>query len=146
MQDLLVSRDLGRLLTDFHAKGKITALVCHGPIALMSALNEPTQFAAQLDAGGRSRPGAWIYAGYDFTVISNEEERLAKPLLQGGEMKFYPQTALEQAGGRFQQQCNTVDAACRDRPRGDHRPESGFRFAGGKGDPQAAEIRDVCIS
>lgn len=101
MQDLLVSRDLGRLLTDFHAKGKITALVCHGPIALMSALNEPTQFAAQLEAGGRSRPGAWIYAGYDFTVISNEEERLAKPLLQGGEMKFYPQTALEQAGGRF---------------------------------------------
>lgn len=101
MQDLLVSRDLGRLLTDFHTKGKITALVCHGPIALMSTLNEPTQFAAQLEAGEKPRPGAWIYAGYNFTVISNQEEQQAKSLLQGGEMKFYPQTALEQAGGRF---------------------------------------------
>jgi len=43
----------------------------------------------------------WIYAGYKLTVISNQEEELAKQLLQGGEMKFYPQTALEQAGGRF---------------------------------------------
>lgn len=101
MQDLLVSRDLSRLLTDFHTKGKITALVCHGPIALMSTLNEPTQFAAQLEAGEKPRPGAWIYAGYNFTVISNQEEQQAKSLLQGGEMKFYPQTALEQAGGRF---------------------------------------------
>jgi len=101
MQDLLVSRDLGRLLTNFHAKGKITALVCHGPIALMSALNEPTQFAAQLEAGEKPRPGAWIYGGYNFTVISNREEQQAKSLLQGGEMKFYPQTALELAGGRF---------------------------------------------
>lgn len=101
MQDLLVSRDLGRLLADFHAKGKITALVCHGPIALMSTLNEPAQFAGQLEASEKPRPGAWIYAGYNFTVISNEEEEQAKPLLQGGEMKFYPQTALQQAGGRF---------------------------------------------
>lgn len=101
MQDLLVSPDLGRLLTDFHAKGKITALVCHGPIALMSTLNEPTQFAAQLEAGEKPNPGAWIYEGYNFTVISNQEEQQAKSLLQGGEMKFYPQTALEQAGGRF---------------------------------------------
>src|SRR5687767_14044743 len=101
MQDLLVSRDLDRLLTEFHAKGKITALVCHGPIALMSTLNEPTQFAAQLEAGEKPNPGAWIYDGYNFTVISNQEEQQAKSLLQGGEMKFYPQTALEQAGGRF---------------------------------------------
>jgi len=35
------------------------------------------------------------------TVISNEEEGLAKGLLNGGEMKFYPQTALEAAGGNF---------------------------------------------
>ncbi|MGO4287818.1 hypothetical protein [Bosea sp. TAB14] len=85
---------------DFHAKGKITALVCHGPIALMSTLNEPTQFAAQLEAGEKPNPGAWIYEGYNFTVISNQEEQQAKSLLQG-EMKFYPQTALERAGGRF---------------------------------------------
>jgi putative intracellular protease/amidase len=79
-QDRPVSRDLGRPFADFHAKGKITALVCHGPIALMSALNEPTQ----LEAGEKPRPGAWIYAVYNFTVIGNEEEEQAKPLVQGG--------------------------------------------------------------
>lgn len=101
MQDLLVSEELGRLLTDFHNKGKITALVCHGPIALMSALNDPKLFAGQLADGTATRPGSWIYAGYNFTVISNAEEEQAKGQLKGGEMKFYPQTALEQAGGRF---------------------------------------------
>lgn len=101
MQDLLVSRDLGRLLADFHRRGKITALVCHGPIALMSTLDDPARFTAQLEAGGKPRAGDWIYAGYNFTVISNQEEEQAKPLLGGGEMKFYPQTALEQVGGRF---------------------------------------------
>lgn len=101
MQDLLVSRDLGRLLTDFHKKGKITALVCHGPIALMSTLDNPERFARELENGKAARPSPWIYAGYNFTVISNVEEEQAKALLQGGEMKFYPQTALEQAGGRF---------------------------------------------
>lgn len=101
MQDLLVSQDLGRLLTDFHTNGKITALVCHGPIALMSTLDNPGQFAGQLESGKATRLNSWIYAGYNFTVISNVEEEQAKALLQGGAMKFYPQTALEQAGGRF---------------------------------------------
>ncbi|GGB01169.1 thiazole biosynthesis protein ThiJ [Brucella endophytica] len=101
MQDLLVSKDLARLLTDFHEKGKATALVCHGPIALMSTLDKAEEFARQLEEGKATRPASWIYADYKFTVISNEEEEQAKPLLKGGEMKFYPQTALEQAGGRF---------------------------------------------
>ncbi|MCY1560427.1 hypothetical protein D9M68_975590 [compost metagenome] len=35
------------------------------------------------------------------TVISNQEEEQAKQALNGGEMKFYPQTALEQAGGNY---------------------------------------------
>jgi len=43
----------------------------------------------------------WIYSGYQMTVISNEEEEQAKPQLGGGEMKFYPQTALQQAGAQF---------------------------------------------
>jgi putative intracellular protease/amidase len=34
MQDLLADPALGRLLRAFHAEGKTTALVCHGPIAL----------------------------------------------------------------------------------------------------------------
>ncbi|WP_197484525.1 MULTISPECIES: hypothetical protein [Bacteria] len=46
MQDLLVSRDLGKLLTDFHSKGKTTSLACSGLIALLSALPDATTFSA----------------------------------------------------------------------------------------------------
>ena len=34
-------------------------------------------------------------------MISNQEEELAKAVLQSGTMKFYPQTALQQAGGGY---------------------------------------------
>jgi putative intracellular protease/amidase len=104
MQDLLISPELGRLLTYFHEKGKPTALACHGPIALISTLPDAKSFTAQLEAAGTAQPdGKWIYAGYRLTVISNQEEEMAKGLLNGGQMKFYPQTALEQAGAQFSQ-------------------------------------------
>ncbi len=43
----------------------------------------------------------WIYSGYQMTVIRNQEEEQAKSLVGGGEMKFYPQTALQRASARF---------------------------------------------
>ncbi|NWJ27646.1 type 1 glutamine amidotransferase domain-containing protein [Rhizobium sp. RM] len=101
MQDLLLSPELGRLLADFHAKGKTTALACHGPIALLSALPDAIAFTTKLETSGWAKGEGWIYAGYKMTVISNQEEEIAKGLLSGGEMKFYPQTALEAAGGNF---------------------------------------------
>lgn len=102
MQDLLSDPALGRLLADFHRRGKTTALVCHGPIALLSTLPANPAFVAALEAGtAPAAPSDWIYAGYRLTVISNQEEELAKGALQGGQMKFYPQTALEAAGARF---------------------------------------------
>jgi len=101
MQDLLHSAALGKLLNNFHANNKTTALVCHGPIALLSTLNDPTTFTRQLETGSQTTAAGWAYAGYQFTVISNQEEELAKGLLNGGAMKFYPQTALEKAGGIF---------------------------------------------
>jgi putative intracellular protease/amidase len=102
MQDLLHSRALGRLLTDFHVQGKTTALVCHGPIALLSTLPDAQNFTRQLQtAKPVSASADWIYAGYKMTVISNKEEEAAQGLLNGGEMKFYPQTALEKAGGLY---------------------------------------------
>ena len=100
MQDLLASPALGRLLSDFHAKGKTTALVCHGPIALLSTLPDAAGFAAALADGRRvSAPPQWIYRGYRVTVISDREEEIAKPQLGGGAMKFYPQAALQAARG-----------------------------------------------
>ncbi|WP_237881579.1 type 1 glutamine amidotransferase domain-containing protein [Pseudomonas sp. PGPR40] len=102
MQDLLHSRPLGRLLADFHAQGKTTALVCHGPIALLSTLPDAENFTRQLQTAKPVNGSAdWIYAGYKMTVISNKEEEEAKGLLNGGAMKFYPQTALEKAGGVY---------------------------------------------
>lgn len=101
MQDLLTSASLGRVLTHFHGKGKTTALVCHGPIALLSTLPDAKGFVGQLTKGQVSAKADWIYAGYRMTVISNQEEELAKGLLDGGSMKFYPQTALQQAGGQY---------------------------------------------
>lgn len=102
MQDLTHSPLLGKLLASFHARGKPTALVCHGPAALLSALPDAAGFVGQLELAGRvtARPD-WIYAGYKMTVMSNVEERLAEGRLGGGEMKFLPQTALEQAGGLY---------------------------------------------
>ena len=101
MQDLLHSQALGKLLNNFHQTGKTTALVCHGPIALLSTLTDPTAFTRQLETGKTTTANNWTYAGYTFTVISNQEEEIAKGLLNGGAMKFYPQTALEKAGGVF---------------------------------------------
>lgn len=102
MQDLLHSADLGKLLADFHARSKTTALVCHGPIALLSTLADAPGFTRRIEARGtvEKRPN-WIYAGYRMTVISNAEEEQAKGLLGGGSMKFYPQTGLQQAGGAY---------------------------------------------
>ncbi|MEU6346411.1 type 1 glutamine amidotransferase domain-containing protein [Streptomyces sp. NPDC046977] len=61
MEDLAHDPDLGRLLVEADAAGKIIAPVCHGPAALLSA-NLP---------GGR-----WLFAGRTLTVFTNEEERL----------------------------------------------------------------------
>ncbi|WP_435609293.1 type 1 glutamine amidotransferase domain-containing protein [Pseudomonas knackmussii] len=102
MQDLLRDPALGRLLRAFHAEGKTTALVCHGPIALLSALDKPQRLIDALERGEKvAAPRDWIYSGYRMTVISNQEEEQAKGLLGGGQMKFYPQTALERAGGSY---------------------------------------------
>ena len=101
MQDLLVSTELGKLLADFHAKAKTTALACHGPIALLSTLTDAAAFTTELETSRSAKADGWIYAGYKMTVISNQEEEIAKGLLNGGEMKFYPQTALQAAGGDF---------------------------------------------
>ena len=51
MQDLLTDKQLGKVLTAFHKAGKPTALVCHGPIALMSTLPNASEVVGQLEQG-----------------------------------------------------------------------------------------------
>jgi putative intracellular protease/amidase len=103
MQDLLYSPALGKLLAYFHHHAKPTALVCHGPVALLATLDDPAGFTRQLErASSAQSAGRWIYAGYRMTVISNAEEEAAKGLLKGGSLKFTPETALRNAGGIYQ--------------------------------------------
>lgn len=90
MQDLPKSPALGRLLADSYQRNKTTALVCHGPIALLSTLPDAQGFVATLEAGATPSAPKWIYSGAQMTVIRNQEEERPKPLLGGGEMKFYP--------------------------------------------------------
>lgn len=104
MQDLLVSSELGKLLTYFHETGKPTALDCHGPIALLSTLPDAHAFIRQFETSGTEKLHTnWAYAGHRFTVFSNQEEEMAKGLLGGDAMKFYPQDALTRAGGLYSQ-------------------------------------------
>ena len=104
MEDLLVDARLGRILAAFHNADKPTGLVCHGPIALLSTLDNSDDFVARLKAGKKATPAKnWIYAGYNMTVFSNTEEVAAEQgYLDGGKMFFYPQTALNMAGGNYQ--------------------------------------------
>jgi putative intracellular protease/amidase len=102
MQDLLTSKELGKLLVHFHNHKKPTALICHGPIALIATLDNSEKFTESLARTNKATAEKqWIYAGYKLTVFSNAEEEASKGQLNGGEMKFYPETALKQAGAVF---------------------------------------------
>jgi putative intracellular protease/amidase len=84
MEDLYRDRDLGRVLRYFHKAKKPTALICHAPIALLSA---------------RTARG-WIYSGYKMTVFSTAEERQEEDAGHlGGYLNFYVAEALSRAGG-----------------------------------------------
>ncbi|MFG3255403.1 type 1 glutamine amidotransferase domain-containing protein [Streptomyces sp. NPDC048172] len=59
--DLHQDARLGRLLTAADASGKLLGAVCHGPAALLSAVDEE---------------GEWLFAGREMTAFTDEEERL----------------------------------------------------------------------
>lgn len=87
MQDLHADPALGRVLAHFHAAGKPTAALCHGPAALLSA--------PMVD-------GQWTYAGYRMTGFPRYTERALE--LFGaidGHVPFYLDEALTQAGAAY---------------------------------------------
>lgn len=59
--DLFQDGDLGRLLVQADREGKIVGAVCHGPAALLSAVDEQ---------------GKWIFAGRRMAAFTDEEERM----------------------------------------------------------------------
>lgn len=107
MEDLWRHPTLGRIFTYFHSQNKPTALICHGPIALLSAANNVnavvTSVEQQHGASSEKHRGSvhateWPYKNYHLTVFSDAEETPNEPGRLGGYMKFYPQDALKTAG------------------------------------------------
>jgi putative intracellular protease/amidase len=94
---------LGIVMRHFDKTSKPTAVLCHGPISLLSALSNSTEVVRALAAGdavgARQKAQGWIYAGYKTTIFSVAEEQQRKPLEIGGKVLFYPDFALRTAGG-----------------------------------------------
>lgn len=103
MIDLLEDPDAGTVLRHFHETSKTTAVLCHGPIALLAALPNAKEVVGALkagdEAGARAKARGWIYAGYKITIFSTAEEQQREPLEIGGKVLFYPDFALRAAGG-----------------------------------------------
>ncbi len=117
MEDLWKDASLGKILRHFHSKNQPTALICHGPVALLSTLNKPEELGKALEASHSAankdtdktaveKPVTskelWTYQGYRMTVFSDAEEKPNEPTALGGYMKFYPEDALRAAGGKLQ--------------------------------------------
>jgi putative intracellular protease/amidase len=105
MIDLMASPELGKILTYFHEHKKMTILLCHGPVALASATSDPVAYQKALRAldveTARKIAAGWPYAGYNMTIFSDQEERLAAQYVFKGDPLFFPQDALQIAGGNI---------------------------------------------
>jgi putative intracellular protease/amidase len=106
MVDLVKDKNLGRILLSFHDAKRPTALICHGPMALLSTLPQSEKFDEALVAGDTASLSAlahgWPYAGYKVTVFSKaEEQQIEEPQL-GGRAPYYNDEALAAAGAQIQ--------------------------------------------
>jgi putative intracellular protease/amidase len=106
MVDLAMDNDLGAILRDFHQTGRPTALICHGPMALLSTLPETERFNAALnrrDAAALPQlMHGFPYAGYRVAVFSRAEEQQIEGPQLGGPAPYYNDEALASAGVRIE--------------------------------------------
>ncbi len=114
IEDLKDNKDLKKILQHFHAHLKPTALICHGPVALLSTR----------EFGGERHSWQWPYEGYKMTAFSTVEEKEMEELGTFGDekegtkikhLKFYLQDKLEVAGGLVQVGTNWSSNSMRDR-------------------------------
>jgi putative intracellular protease/amidase len=119
MVDLTTDKDLGKILLSFHSSGRPTALICHGPMALLSTLAQSEQFDQALNAGNTDALPAlaqgWPYAGYKIAVFSkSEEKQIEAPQLEGL-APYYNDEALAFAGANIQNAADWAPHAVVDR-------------------------------
>ncbi|QUN32553.1 DJ-1/PfpI family protein (plasmid) [Cupriavidus sp. KK10] len=73
MEDLSHDKTLGGILASFHAAGKPTSVICHGPTALLSAVSDPEAFRKAIIANDftatQKIAATWPYTGYRLTVF-----------------------------------------------------------------------------
>ncbi|QWT21575.1 type 1 glutamine amidotransferase domain-containing protein [Bacillus sp. NP157] len=102
MIDLVKDKSLGAILRSFHDRGLPTALICHGPMALVSTMPDAETFDAALnrqDTGAlRGLAHGWPYAGYHVAVFSKAEEQQIETPQLGGPAPYYNDEALAAAG------------------------------------------------
>ncbi|PRY39829.1 type 1 glutamine amidotransferase domain-containing protein [Umezawaea tangerina] len=94
--DLYRDADLGRLLTAADSSGKLIGAVCHGPAALLSAVDQD---------------GRWVFAGRRMAAFTDEEEQLfgtaeGAPWLLASRLR---EMGAEHSGGPAYQQYTVVD-------------------------------------
>ena len=84
LEDLANNSEVGRILEFFHNHEKPTALICHGPAALLSA----------------KQGNHWLYNGYMMTGFSAAEEKQEEDAGHlDGHMPFYLDEELRANGG-----------------------------------------------
>lgn len=102
--DLMQDPDVGQILRHFHEQAKPTALLCHGPIAVVAAMPHAREFRAALIAGDPAKAAEWArgwqYAGYTMTVFSATEEKYVEDNILHAKIYFTMPDALRTAGGR----------------------------------------------
>ena len=105
MVDLVKDKDLGKILLSFQNTNRPTALICHGPIALVSTLPQSEQFDKALNAGKNDALPAlargWPYAGYRIAVFSKSEEKQIEAPQFEGIAPYYNDEALKAAGAEI---------------------------------------------
>lgn len=107
MEDLWRNAEMKTILRHFHdpKTRKPTGLICHAPIALLAALDDPQGYISALAKDDRKtmfeKSRQWIYRGYPMTVFTTREEQQQEPGQDnalGDFVRFYPDEALEKAG------------------------------------------------
>jgi putative intracellular protease/amidase len=102
MVDLIKDKNLGVILKNFHDTGRPTALICHGPMALLSAMPDTEKYNQALISGDTSAlhglAHGWVYTGYKITVFSKTEEQQIELPQLNGYIQAYNDEALASAG------------------------------------------------
>lgn len=114
MIELMHNHDLGHALRHFHDRSLPTALICHAPVALLSAQPAAGAYQRALEAGEAPDARDFAYSGYRATVFSTPEEKDAESGFEAP-MLYYPADALTAAGMTVQNGDKWTSNVVRDR-------------------------------